>query len=486
MELLVTGIPSVLNLPTRALRSDPVPLGEARDLYLKSVAVFWLLSLFSFLFAGYRGVVFSEAVSGALRDGHCVTSIGEGFGQHCFGDVGFPFFSGASNPYDPSHLVAAETPLVLLIFEILRLLPYNLALVVHLTALVVPVVLVTRDASKRLPKFARLAVHFAGGIATIGFLHSFDRGNRTAWMLVTIYLVLKSSHQQNWRKVVLFGVLGSLIKWWGPLLFIPLIGARRVRMAFWGVAVSGLSHLGFMSLLPYGTLAERLSRHLEVIFDAGYANFISHNSVSTPAMVGRVACWIDSSTVCGLEGQLPMASIPAGRIGQLLIIAVLVLATLIALWRSRSQDPVALSLTGTLTFLAVPEAQAYNLVGASAVALFLFWWFTSRTSDSEVKGPLPNLYKSVTIRLFIGALVLSTVPLPWFSFRDVEIGLPIWIPGLEFFRVQFLVGLVWLPVFALVLVDQRRAGAVSTKSAFRERIRREDAKGSRWLPKLGR
>ena len=251
-------------------------------------------------------------------------------------------------------------------------------------------------------------------------------------------------------------ILGSLIKWWGPLLVLPLLGARQYKKVFAALMTAVVLHLVLISLLPYGTFFSRVSRHLQVMSDSGYANFISHNSVSTPAMIGRISCWLDPTTVCGLEGQLAMESIPVGRIGQLSSIAFVLLAVLGALWRTGSRDPVVLSLVGCLSFLVVPEAQAYNMVGASAAALFMFWWLNSTADGGKALEASSDLYGGLTARSFAFALALSTVPLPWFNFRDVQLGLPLWVPGLEFFRVQFLVGATWLPVLLLVLYDRVR------------------------------
>ena len=102
----------------------------ARLLGLSSLG--WIVTLFGIIVAGYLGRHFTEVIVFNVADGWCPSNV-TAIGQHCFGDFGHPFARGGQpQVYLKDNLVAVNSPLTMLLFEIIRIFDYRIALFIFL------------------------------------------------------------------------------------------------------------------------------------------------------------------------------------------------------------------------------------------------------------------------------------------------------------------------------------------------------------------
>jgi hypothetical protein len=401
-----------------------------------STPIVWALVLLSVLLTEYRGVPWSEAFSFNLDDGWCDPSAGQGVGAHCFGDFGYPYKKGGQDSeYSTGNILAGATPLTLHLFNVLRPLGYNFGLVVYLIGLMAPTILLSYWVYKRTSGNSKVAILAIFGVASTGSLMAFDRGNHVAWFLpMVVAIVITAKNEKYWTCLSLI-VLAGLIKWWGPLLVCVLLIQKRYRDSILALVSTALLNLLLLLLfLTSGVSFEtRLRSMITEIFNREYGLFVSRMAVSLNSWVGRLICWSSGDVQCSevYPGEMILSSaIPV-------VIALLLFGMTVFTGRRLGlASPFTLFGIGGLVFLAVPEAAAYNLVGASAAALLMLI-FEARgcptTSGETQLFPLWLEKSAATVMAL--ALLSASVPIAWYTFVESGIGSPMWFDGMGSFRL---------------------------------------------------
>ena len=331
-------------------------------------SMLWPLAMLSILFGGYRGTPWSFAISFHIDDGWCNWSAGQGVGTHCFGDFGYPYNLGGSvSPYSPGNGVANATPLMLHIFNMLRLFEYNSGLLVYLALLLAPTVVIAFWVCRLHASPALLFAQLFGGVATIGFLIGFDRGNHVVWVLPLLVLLIVSAEEGNFAQSVVWVVLISLLKWWGPVFVVVLLAKQRLREVLLSIALTAFGHGILLLTYPSLSFGDRISSTLREIFNETYGLHVSQYAVSAKAWIGRTICALGESDCSAVTpGQMLSNSVVTVGISLTILAAVTVIASKLGL-----KHPYSVMAVCSLTFLPIPEAAAYNLVGASAAVLTL-------------------------------------------------------------------------------------------------------------------
>ena len=109
----------------------------------------------------------------------------------------------------------------------------------------------------------------------------------------------------------------------------------------------------------------------------------------------------------------------------------------------------------SLAFLAVPEAAAYNLVGASAAVLVLIY-FSGQSGGNFTEGNTVggSVNESFAPWWAAGSLAFGVIPVGWYSFVSSGVALPIPVDSFGDARfAQLIVPPFWLGVLALGLVE---------------------------------
>lgn len=401
-----------------------------------STPIVWASVLLSVLLTEYRGVPWSEAFSYNIDDGWCDPGAGQGIGIHCFGDFGYPYNKGGQDSeYSPGNWLANATPLMLHLFNLLRLLDYNSALLVYLSALVIPTIVLSFWICRRTIGDSKIAILAIFGAASTGSLMAFDRGNHVAWFLpLLVGIVITADKGKNWSCLSLI-VLAGLVKWWGPLLVcVPLI-RRRYRDSVLALATTALLNLLFLLLFRTSgvNFETRLRSTIAEVFNREYGLFVSRMAVSLNSWIGRLICWWSDDVECAdvYPGEMiPSSAIPVG-------IALLLFGLTVFTGRRLGLvSPFTLFGIGGLVFLAVPEAAPYNLVGASATALLmLIFELGGRPATSGETQLFPMWLEKSAATVIALALLFASVPIAWYTFVDSGIGSPMWFDGMGSFRL---------------------------------------------------
>lgn len=401
-----------------------------------STPIVWALVLLSVLLTEYRGVPWSEAFSFDLDDGWCDPSAGQGVGAHCFGDFGYPYKKGGQDSeYATGNGLANATPLMLHLFNVLRPLGYNFGLVVYLIGLIAPTLLLSYWVYKRTSSNSKIAILAIFGAASTGSLMAFDRGNHVAWFLpLVVAIVITAKNGKNWSCLSLI-VLAGLLKWWGPLLVCVLLIRKRYRDSVLALVSTALLNLLLLLLFRTSGVSfeTRLRSTMTEIFNQEYGLYVSRLAVSLSSWIGRLICWWSGDVECAdvYPGEMiPSRAIPVG------LALLLFGSTVLTGRRLGLVSPFTLFGIGGLIFLAVPEAAAYNLVGASATALLMLIFESGGRPPASGETQLFPLWleKSAATVMAL-ALLSASVPIAWYTFVDSGIGSPVWFDGMGSFRL---------------------------------------------------
>lgn len=401
-----------------------------------STPIVWALVLLSVLLTEYRGVPWSEAFSFGINDGWCDPDAGEGIGVHCFGDFGYPYNKGGQDSeYSTGNGVANNTPLILHFFNVLRVLDYNSALLVYLSALVIPTIVLSFWIYRRTSGDSKIAMLAIFGATSTGSLMAFDRGNHVAWFLPLIVAIVIAAKNGNNRMSLSLIVLAGLLKWWGPLLVCVLLIRKRYRDS--AIALASTALLNLLLLLLFRTsgvsFEARLRSTIAEIFNQDYGLYVSRMAVSLTSWIGRLICWWSDDVECAdvYPGEMiPSRVIPVG-------LALLLFGSTVFTGRRLGlASPFTLFGIGSLAFLAVPEAAAYNLVGASATALLMLVFdITVRPAARGETRLFPLWLEKSAATVMALALLSASVPIAWYTFVDSGIGSPMWFDGMGSFRL---------------------------------------------------
>ena len=424
------------------------------------VSWLWILTVTSIVLMGYRGLHFSEGMSFLIRDGHCNTGF-EGFGEHCFGDFGYPYNSPEGG-YSDQDLVSVNTPLVLHIFLMLRALPFNFALstqvILSAAAVTIPLAHALRGSIRG---GATLIAPFLF-LCSTGIIAAFDRGNRAIWLVPFAYFAFFAWRKDRWNVVFWCVIAAGLLKWWGILLVLLLLASGRIILAIYSVVVTAVIHLCLIlsihfilgSLQITGTLSSRFGDLASDVRNSSYADAVSQYSHSASDFVGRMHCWFSSAPSC----DAPRLYLP---IQPSLHHAIVSFALLGVWWeclrRRGKMDPRVSTLFFAWMLMAIPQSAVYNL-SLMSVAFLIAWSGDEDSlpmvSDQSRDGAISHESR-VTEALWGIALAASLVPVPFFT-DPSGVGFPFHLPRLGLVKWSMLLPGLWIVVFGLEAVESGR------------------------------
>ncbi len=389
---------------------------------------------------GYQGRHWTAVQSFQIAYSWCKQGQ-EGLGSHCFGDFGLPYNRGLQEfVYSPDNYAAANTPLTAAIFEILRLVPYNYALVLYMLAVLASIAIPFLLYLRTVNLTTRLQLMVLTGAVTSGAIAAIDRGNHVVLIVPLLVGYLLAIKNEQWRRASFFLVLIAMLKFWGIIFVVALIARKQFAKSL-AVAVSAsTASLAILLTFPQ-SLGASLSGMLSMAGNRDYANSVAGFAISIQGLLRRIDCLFSDQEWC--NSKLSGGALLSSTLISLLVAVLLTLIALI-LCASKGVPPhISTAAVVSLGFLAVPEAPVYNLVLTTALVVVV-------VAQKEANIPQGWMASSVAL---LAAVSVSTLPVTLYSN-----GLSQWASGsgegLPVFRSDFwLVPLSWIVFISLAIFD---------------------------------
>lgn len=425
-----------------------------RDRYLRLASYFAAFSasfyIFMSLVLSYVGESVAEVTFFISADGWCDPYSGEGLGDHCWGDFGLPYHSAfATDVFDPGSVLLTNTPITILLFKLLTMLSYNLALLLYLGILAVFAFVLVFLFSLNMGPGHRVLALLPFGLASFPILLTFDRGNHTVIVVALFSLVIyllspqdESPLSEKTRIVlaVLLGALAFSLKFWAPLVVLLFLVAKKVKEALWVLFLGIAMYIIPFLLLTRQPIADG-SIYLSGVLSREFGSMVVPYSVSLPGLVTRIHCTL-SNPPC-LFPEYFDANDYASFIG--LVVAVVTLLTLFLIFAislQKGERKSALSSVILMPVLALPEAGGYN--SAFFIVLAGIWFQLDPKNESH--GSKNNYLIG-----FFSLLPLLLIPVGYF--RQSTFAL---FPVMDMWRAQNLITpavgavIIWLLLTCLI------------------------------------
>jgi hypothetical protein len=378
-------------------------LSTARTLLLLT-SLGWGLVIASLLVYSYLGIAWTEALSFRVEDGWCSPSI-EGVGQHCFGDFGFPYYTGGfPTVYEPGNMVASNTPLTALAFEFVQILSYNIGLFLYLFTLLGSSLTIIWWGTRGLPVDQRTFFLVFLGAGSLGTIVAVDRGNHVALLalLGLLFVLAIESRQRKWAIILCALLIG--LKFWGFVFLIGLLARRRYLDALIAAVAAFVTSIAVLYAFP-GTLRSNIELTLAAAGNHDYALRVTAFAISVPSLMRRFACGGANSAGCdvsALQGNWSTSSLFT-----LTIVGIFLVWAWISIRVFPRRSALAWIPLLTLPIVALPESASYNACFALAAAALLLRW--SRVSSSSCLVPAQS--QKLLLRLAVICVAISTIPL---------------------------------------------------------------------------
>ena len=413
---------------------------------------------------GYLGESWSNTLSFMISDGWCNPARGQGIGAHCFGDFGLAY-GAAPDPYVAGAPSASNSPLTMLIFLALSLLPYDVALFAYELAILAGSIGVIWWGSRRCDQLSRAVAVALIGVGSLGILIALDRGNHVGLLVPLTLWYVVALKDERWNRAFVAVVLIGSLKFWGVLLVVGLIAKRQYARAVGAIAV--IAALGILPLTFFpGGIATALTNMIETAGDRNYAAQVSPFSVSIISFFRRLSCLAQDQAGCNFAA-LDLAS-PQQTALTLLVTALIVLAAFFCL-RYSDLKVIAYVPLVAIGIIAVPEGPAYQCVFAVlAAAIFIRYVIDDRASISELKCRSLRLVRLTYLALVV-ALVFSIVPLPLWQFDSASMLTTSFGDSSSFRLANWTVPLTWsvflvLATLLTIRIEVHRRGSSSPTS----------------------
>lgn len=370
------------------------------------VSVLLVIVTVASIWSSYTGVPLSARLSFWVDDGWCDIPK-EGFAGHCFGDFGVKFQEvSAGSHYATGSISPANTPVTILVFKILAWLDYNNALAVWQSIIFgAGVVLGLIVARKATSNVLRLNFVIIFGVANLGAISSFDRGNPITLIALLLVGGVWLFEARKPIPAILLISFAATLKFWGPLFFLYPLFRGRWRLAVGGLIVSVFAQLGGLMIAPVGLRAAAIT-HWGWLTNREYGAAQVPWSHSLYGLVSRFSFLQEDPTESAYldAGLLPVwlgaialsgcvwSAIRLRRVPYLPVIPLL-LAPVIAL----------------------PEAMAYNtILLTSAIGVIFIAWFTPASSKILQENPLGW-------KILVVSLLFASAPLPLDAFLGAQL-----------------------------------------------------------------
>jgi len=332
-----------------ALRQTVSLMNPAVRTYLMLLPASLLISIF----AGYFGRTFLDALVFQPNDGWCDLEASDGVGVHCFGDFAHPFNTGGfNNFYESGNIAAVNPPVVLLLHRYLQLFEFNSALTIYLGLGLLAWLSMTQLRILQMNIYVILFI-----FTNAGFLAAFDRANPIIFVVPLLALFMASVNESPNVRTAIGAASLCLLKFWTPLVLLPLVFLRRFKLLVLGAGITISSTLAALFLHGDGVL-----HSLKIT----YGEVTSESSNSS---------W--SMTAISLDGfaKLLARLHPFGEnivtISQVFSPAFVILCFILSgfFWRRGDSWEGWLALM-LIPLVGLPSAQVYNLAILVPLAIF--------------------------------------------------------------------------------------------------------------------
>jgi hypothetical protein len=241
-------------------------------LILQFILVFNVFTIFRYLSID----VGAWWLVGVVDDGFCDPSIGEGVGQHCFGDYSITAsIASVPNPWDDSifggsfNYAAGGILLfkVLSSFELLLGIQ-NFGLFAYLALTILLLMVPALMIGKQAPLSQRILLAF-GTLSSLPALLAIDRGNSVGIAIPLLFLFVHFYNEGQIRKSIFFLVLSSLVKPQFSVFLLLFIFRKQ-----WKDFFAALLLIGVTQVVSFLAWPNAFPHSLEQAFRAilGYSN----------------------------------------------------------------------------------------------------------------------------------------------------------------------------------------------------------------------
>jgi|GEM_PF-6732322 len=410
-----------------------------RIISLYSVATIALVVV-GVLVLGYLGKTWTETISFKVDDGWCKTGF-EGIGRHCFGDFGLAYNRGyQESVYLPQNYAATNTPVTALIFELLRLLPYDLALILYLSGAVIALAYPIFAETRGFPVEVRSLIILAISICGAGSISAIDRGNHVAYLVPLLYLYLIAIEQKKWNRATLLLVGLASLKFWGIIFIISLLLNRRIWESIKAVCLTTVISLTALITFP-GSLDGKLRIMFAMVSSKDYSNSIAGYALSFFGLARRTGCLLSTQTWCNTKSYVGTFWTSTAALSLITAGALFVLVVLHCV--GFKHRIIATLLTSTIGIVLVPDAPRYNSVFV-IVLVSLVFYFHRNHADVEPAWTFRDIVPwvlGITVAVTLMPLTLGTNSLTRFSTGTGEGPL---IARLDFWLVPLLFVIAFL------------------------------------------
>jgi hypothetical protein len=409
------------------------------------------------VFAGYKGIQWTELLSFRVDDGWCRTGI-EGIGRHCFGDFGLAFNRGTfENVYVPGNLDATSTPLTAVIFEFFRLFSYDVSLTLYQGLMILSVFAPIFWSTSGFSLAIRFGASAILGLGSIGAITAIDRGNHVAIMVPLGLAYIISLEKKKWAQAVLFLTILSMLKFWGIMLIIGLLGHKRYRDSLKVALLTMFGSLGLLMFFP-GDFHLKLTSMLASVSDNNYASKVAGYATSTHGLIKRMTCAMTTKDWCNTETHAK--SLFSSSIVSLIIVLCLVGWCWWLLRVANAPIQIWGSSVLALTFMGVPDAPIYNTVFIVAIVALIFWSAFQQREDYDYGfKSVQSWRRSSTVLIWVVAL--TQLPMTIFiAYSGVGASKSVFASGTTdvppFFRLDYWTSpALWLLFVIVTLFDGR-------------------------------
>jgi hypothetical protein len=388
-------------------------------------------------FSGYFGVNLFSSISYFAEDGHCLRTVGEGIGLHCFGDYSLiAKVLDEDNPwlnelYNVNYGAPGLLPFLLPKAIEIVFTSFNAGLVSYLlmlaAALTLPVLLLAVRLARRKAGMTLLAI---GAVLTgplgLASLIVLDRGNSVGFAFPVLAWFTWAFVNGKYRQVGVAAVLALLIRPQFALLLLALIFARKYRLflltGLAGGSLYFLSYLVFIKSFPQN-IGQSVSNIL-------YFSNASTGELWPPNMsIARGVRLVLLDQISWTTSQL----VAFGLAGVLLVLLI-AFPTLVRPFDLAFALLVVASLASSLT-------GAYYLLFAQVAVLGVLWDSQEKKAASFFRHS-PSLLWAPGLVLSLAAFPILTVPMAWNEISTLTFAPIGWVVSLALLLVFLVLGIL--------------------------------------------
>jgi hypothetical protein len=366
-------------------------------LLLKIVIYGWALVGATLVVYSYVGVQWTEVLVFSVSDGWCDVE-SQGLGRHCFGDFGILHAVDSQSLYLEPNVAGRNPPFVNLLGLFSQNVHYNWGLLITLLSMIALQFEMLRRATVLLSPLERAVCQVFLGLLAFGSIASLDRGNLTLLVSPMIYFFCVSIVKERYLSASFLIGLMFALKFWAVIFLLAFFAKRKWRY----VAISS-ANMCLVTLLPLfffeGNLKNKLENIVLSVLDREYGAFLAQFSTSLFSLILKIECLIDWS---GCQpGRLP-EGIPFAAGLAVLLFSFLSFISVLSITFWKSNHFLGYLPLITMVFLALPEAQLYNLSVMSTLTALYFW-----QNQEKVSGNLPHTFRQRRQEVFTKAVLVG-------------------------------------------------------------------------------